>query len=368
MKVQRVQLGEQDRVSWLVIGDDYLPIGPIHEYLTYLEDLERSPHTIRAYAHHLCLFWQYLQHTHCDWTSVGLSELAEFVSWLRQPHTDFVSLQEETSRRSETTINAILSAVTMLYEYHTRVGRVEGSAFYQEQRLPNRRYKGLLYHISKHKPVHTRLVKLKAPRRIPGTLTAEEVGQLIAACQRLRDKFLVSLLYESGVRVGVALGLRHENIHSWDNVIWVVPRANNRNGARAKTREAYSIPVSPSLMRLYTDYLLHEFAATDSDYVFVNLWEGTRGQPMKYETVADLFRRLGAKTGLAVHPHLLRHTHATDLLRSGMDAAYVQKRLGHASVQTTINTYVHLTDKDLKEAYHAYTQKRTHPHGKEEQL
>ena len=118
MKVQRVQSGEQDRVSWLVIGDDYLPIGPIQDYLTYLEDLERSPHTIRAYAYHLCLFWQYLQHTHCDWTSVGLSELAAFVSWLRQPHTDFISLQEETSRRSETTINAILSAVAMLYEYH----------------------------------------------------------------------------------------------------------------------------------------------------------------------------------------------------------------------------------------------------------
>ena len=115
------------------------------------------------------------------------------------------------------------------------------------------------------------------------------------------------------------------------------------------------------------DYLLQEFGDTDSDYVFVNLWQGKRGQPMKYETVADLFRRLGAKTGLAVHPHLLRHTHATDLLRSGMDAAYVQKRLGHASVQTTINTYVHLTDEDLKEAYQAYTDNRVHSHMQEEQ-
>jgi integrase/recombinase XerD len=41
-----------------------------------------------------------------------------------------------------------------------------------------------------------------------------------------------------------------------------------------------------------------------------------------------------------------------------MDAAYVQKRLGHASVQTTINTYVHLSDDDLKQAYQVYNETR----------
>ncbi|NJK57564.1 MAG: tyrosine-type recombinase/integrase, partial [Pleurocapsa sp. SU_5_0] len=45
---------------------------------------------------------------------------------------------------------------------------------------------------------------------------------------------------------------------------------------------------------------------------------------------------------------------ATDLIRSGMDMAYVQKRLGHASIQTTVNTYVHLTDRDMREAYQTY--------------
>lgn len=358
MKVQRVQIAGQDRVTWLVIGDNYLPIRPIQDYLTYLEHLERSPHTIRAYAHHLCLYWQYLQEAQLDWTSVGLSELAEFVSWLRQPQSSIISMQEQISQRSESTINAILASVAMLYDYHERMSTVKGPTFYKERWQPSRRYKGLLHHITKHKPVQTRLVKLKVPRRIPHTLTPEQVQQFIEACHRLRDKFLISLLYESGLRVGQALGLRHEDIHSWDNVIRVVPRNDNENGARAKTREAYSIPISPSLMQLYTDYLLHEFDETESDFVFVNLWEGNRGQPMKYETVVALFRRLSARTGLAVHPHLLRHTHATDLLRSGMDAAYVQKRLGHASVQTTINTYVHLGDEDLKQAYQQYVESR----------
>lgn len=48
-------------------------------------------------------------------------------------------------------------------------------------------------------------------------------------------------------------------------------------------------------MDLYTEYLLHEFDEIESDYVFVNLWDGVIGQPMKYGAVADLFSRVSKK-------------------------------------------------------------------------
>jgi len=358
MKVQRVYLSERDNTTWLVLGDDYLPIAPIQDYLTYLENLERSPHTIRSYAHHLRLYWQYLQESNVDWTTVGLSDLAEFVAWLRYPQNGVSTMQEQESKRSESTINAILTAVVMLDDYHARVGTVEDLELHRHQTSTSRRYKGFLHHINKGKPIRTRLVKLKVPKRIPKTLTHDQVAQLLAACQRVRDKFLVSLLYETGMRIGQALGLRHEDIHSWDNVIRVEPRKGNMNGARAKTLESYCIPVSTELMALYTDYLMQEFDDTESDYVFVNLWDGVVGQPLSYDAVIDLFRRMSQASGVYARPHLLRHTHATQLIRSGMDVAHVQKRLGHANVQTTINTYVHLDDDDLKRAYHTYRETR----------
>ena len=369
MKVQRVQIPGQDRVSWLVLGDDYLSIRPIQDYLAYLENIERSPHTVRAYAYHLCLYWQYLQQSGLDWTAIGLSEMADFVSWLRRPVPEVVALQkEQEAKRTEATINAILAAVCMLYDFHERLGATQVHGFYREQVQPYRKYKRFLHHIAKGKPVRTRMIKLKAPKRLPQTLTADQVEGLLAACHRLRDKFLVSLLYETGMRVGQLLGLRHGDIHSWDNMIWIIPRDNNPNGARAKTREPYSIPVPPSLMTLYTRYLIEEFGETDSDFVFVNLWDGEIGQPMTYAAVIDLFRRISKTSGVHAHPHLLRHTHATQLLRSGMDAAYVQKRLGHASVQTTINTYVHLSDDDLKQAYLTYRHTRKRQEDQEEQV
>jgi integrase/recombinase XerD len=358
MKVQRVRIPERGGTTWIVLGDDYLAIQPIQQFLSYLEDLERSPNTIRSYAHHLKLYWDYLQDSRLEWTAIGLSELAGFVSWLRNPQPGVISLQEQVAPRSESTINTILASVSAFYDYHERAEAVQGIPLYQQQTQLHRRYKGFLHHLTKGKPVRTRLIKLKVPQRIPSTLTQDQVKQLIDACQRLRDKFLVSLLYHTGMRVGQALGLLHQDIQSWDNLIQITPRSTNDNQARAKAREAYAVHVSSDLMVLYTDYLIQEFNETDSDYVFVNLWDGQIGAPMTYTSVADLFRRLSKKTGIAVHPHMLRHTHATELIRAGWDAALVQRRLGHAHVQTTINTYVHLTDDDLKSAYHAYLERR----------
>ena len=160
------------------------------------------------------------------------------------------------------------------------------------------------------------------------------------------------------MRIGQALGLRHEDIQSMDNLIRIEPRDDNANGARAKSQHPYIIHVTKELMGLYTRYVCDEFMEILgdhlSDYVFVNLWEGRKGQPMTYSTVMALFTRLAQKTGIKIHPHMLRHTHATQLLREGMDMAYVQKRLGHAHIQTTLDTYVHVSTDDLKQAYQDY--------------
>lgn len=71
---------------------------------------------------------------------------------------------------------------------------------------------------------------------------------------------------------------------------------------------------------------------------------------MRYTAIQDLFMRLSKIVGQKVTPHRMRHTHATELIRQGWDMALVQKRLGHLSIQTTVNTYTHLSNQDLKNA------------------
>ncbi len=51
MLVQRVVSPVAQQESWTVLGEDDVPVGPIERYLSYLTDIERSPNTIKAYAH-----------------------------------------------------------------------------------------------------------------------------------------------------------------------------------------------------------------------------------------------------------------------------------------------------------------------------
>lgn len=359
MKVQRIQLTEAGHCSWVVLDDHYLPIAPIVTFLKFLDNLGRSPHTRRATAHHLKLFWEFLRDEHLLWTDVDVAQLAAFVGWLRLPDPSLVPFEVVSARRTDATIDQILTSIHVFYDFHMRLKSVADIPLYHFLMVPNRRYKPFLHGFVKTKLVQSRVVKVKREHRRAKTLTKEQIAELIAACPRLRDRFLLSLLYETGMRIGQVLGLRHEDIRLEDQSITIVPRANNVNGARAKSRRSYVIPdISPSLMRLYTDYLIEELGALEADhlpdYVFVNLWEGEVGRPMTYETVMSLVRRLRKKTGIAFAPHLFRHTRATIWLRDDhLSLETTAHLLGHASIQTTHDTYIHLTAQEVREELRA---------------
>ncbi len=358
MKVQKGQL-EDGQTIWLVLDDNYLPVEPISKYLRYLDSLERSPHTIAGYARNLKLYWEYLQHSSLDWKQVNLEQLSEFIHWLRNPEPRTIPLQPKEAKRSEKTINHALTTVNSFYEFHERLGTTEGVKAYGVGGKRGSKYKPFLHHISKGKLAKTRLLKVKEPLTLPGCLSDEQVKTLINACNRIRDKFLICLLYETGMRIGEALGLRHEDmVTGGKNEIHLKKRWDNFNQARAKGEDRI-IHVNKELMRFYSDYLIEEYPEdVDCDYVFVSIWSHQleSGTPLKYSAVDSLFRRLGKKTGIHATAHLLRHTHATNLIKAGWKMSYVQKRLGHSDIQTTVNTYVHLLDDDLKAEYQKYLQ------------
>jgi len=353
MKVQKICLPEQDYVSWVVLDDDYLIVEPIAAFLSFCENIGRSPNAIRSSAHHLKLFWEFLREKHVEWTEVDVAHLAAFVSWLRQENPVLLSLEQKPAARTDATIDQMLTAVHSFYDFQMRMKTVPDLPLYRFLMMPNRRYKPFLYGIAKMKPVQSRVIKVKREQHRVKTLTQEQIQQTLDACHHQRDRFLLSLLFDGGIRIGQALGLHHEDIRPEDNEIEIVPRQHNTNGARAKTRESYSVPVSPSLMQLYTDYLIDELSGLEvdalPDYVFVNLWEGEIGRPLTYATVRSLLRRIEKKTGIHVTAHMYRHSRATMWIRDDhLPLAMVSRLLGHASVSTTQATYVHLTAQDLR--------------------
>lgn len=360
-------VGADQRERWLVLGDDHVPIKPVQQFLVHLDNVERSPNTLAAYAYHLKAFFEFLQERRRDWTAIGVGELADFVAWLRSgQRAGVTSIPGPRAQRSERSVNAMLAAVATFYDFHGRVGTVDALPLYSTQRGGRRSYKPLLYGIGKSRPVKRPVLGLKTPRPPARVLTRAQVEHVVTACSSLRDTFLICLLYETGMRIGQALGLRHEDVRARECVIRIIPRSHTPTRARAKTREAYAIDVPAALMDLYIDYLTTEYGRLESDFVFVNLWKEPVGAPMTYKGVSDLFGRLSKKTGVKVTPHMLRHTHATELIADGWEPMLVQKRLGHSSVQTTINTYVHVPPEKLTKAYKKYLDSRNTPDGKEQ--
>ena len=81
-----------------------------------------------------------------------------------------------------------------------------------------------------------------ATAKAPTPVTAGETRRLVDACSSLRDRFLIVLLSETGLRIGEALGLRHEDLRLRAGELRVVPRECNVSAARVKGLKARSVP------------------------------------------------------------------------------------------------------------------------------
>lgn len=360
MRVQRVLMPGSGVESWTVVGDDHVPVEPVERFLAYLASIERSPNTVKAYAHDLKDWFTFLGRRDLDWQTVTLEDVAGFVAWLRLPPAGrdgrVAVLPTVEHHCSAASVNRKLAALSSFCEFHARHG-VQLAGLLTTLAPAGRgrsssvtSYKPFLQHITKN--TRRRAITLAAPTPRPMVLTAGEAQTILDACDRLRNRLLFALLLDTGVRIGEALGLRHEDVAIAECQVTVVPRHND-NRARAKAGRSRSIPASAELMRLYADYLNSEYGTLDSDYVFVNLWGRPHGHPLGYPAVYDLVGRLRRRTGIAFGPHQFRHTYATWLLRRGAGMESVKELLGHASITTTIDTYGHLTVEDARRTLEA---------------
>lgn len=361
MKVQRVLMPSSQAESWTVLGDDLSPIDPVERFLAYLASIERSPNTVKAYAHDLKDWFAFLSNRGLDWRLVTLEDVAGYVAWLRLSPAardgQVLMLPMVKHHCSASSVNRKLAALTSFCEFHARHG-VPLSGLLVTMAPAGRgshtstSFKPFLYHITKNNDQRRRTVKLSSSPPQPRILTVTEAQAILDACEHLRDRFLFALLLDTGVRIGEALGLRHEDLAIAERAVAIVPR-DNENRARVKGGRSRVIPASAELMRLYADYLNDEYGALDSDYVFVNLWGRPRGHPLTYPAVYDLVGRLRRRTGVFFGPHWFRHTYATWLLRRGAGVENVKELLGHASITTTMDTYGHLTVEDARASLQA---------------
>ena len=199
MRVQRVLMPGTDLESWTVLGDDHMPVEPVERFLSYLASIEKSPNTIKAYAHDLKDWLTYLDRQSVDWRSAGLEEVAGFVAWLRIPPEArdgrVAVLPTVAPCCSASSVNRIMAALTSFCGFHARHG-VELSGLLITMQPTGRRraatsYKPFLHHVSKRDGERHRTIKLKAARVFPKVLTVQQAQAILDACAHLRDRLLL---------------------------------------------------------------------------------------------------------------------------------------------------------------------------------
>lgn len=346
MRVQKILI-RNDQPRYLLLDNDGQIIEPVRLYLKYLDGRGCSIFTLRTYCFHLKLFFEFLQAHRLDYLMINKKGkrvllLTEFMGFLRQWQGDNV-LSLHVKRKNKT-INDIMSTVIGFYRFLALNGEVSIPESLMEQ--SSRGYRSFLSELMPYKRIKRSYFRLKEEQHEVEVCSRTDVMTLIQACDTLRDKLLISIMYEAGLRLGEALNLWVKDFKVWENRIHIQQHEGANPFARVKNQNEGILDIPQEVMRLFCRYMADEYPGKDYQYVFLNLRGKHIGEPLKAATVEAKFQQLGGKvTGIRIHPHVLRHSHATELIEIGnWDVLDVQTRLRHRHVQTTIQSYIRLSD------------------------
>ena len=175
------------------------------------------------------------------------------------------------------------------------------------------------------KPIELELPSPK--RKMPRWLDEEEVEKLINACETSLEKAIVYVLLDTGMRVGELLRLKVKDIDFEEGFLLIT-----RKGGYQRW-----VPISEKALKVLKEYLDAEGIAKGRCF------------RISYSEVWRTLKELGERAGLEIslHPHLLRHTRASQLRLEGVALEDIKELLGHSNIQTTL-IYTHIKPVDLK--------------------
>jgi integrase len=340
-------------------------------FLDHLVDRGFSPHTICAYAYDLRRLFTFLAAEDMDWREFRGPDALRLLAFLRRAPSRRPAQrlgltvvvggpQTPGSLLAPATVNRILAAVSSFYDWAVVAEEYDGDSPMQKRldpalaRVPDR-HQPFMGRASRQQPMR-RTVTVKQPRRLPRPVDEAVLEQFIGSLKRLRDLAVFLLMLDGGLRPGEALSLHLDDISYGRRRVTVRKRDDHPRGVRGKSRTERVVDLhEPRTLEAVSRYVMHErpLDAT-SPFVFLIGGKGTRRlEPLGYDAVVRLFARRLDKLGLRTPettPHALRHTHATAMWEGGMRELSLQKRLGHASPEST-KVYTRVSDEAVLADY-----------------
>jgi integrase/recombinase XerD len=281
-------------------------------YKAYLR-LEKSlsDHSVDAYLHDVTKLTQYLQVTNNEKkpAALTLKDLQAFVKWIGE-----LGMGATTQAR-------IISGIRSFYKYllTEQLVTIDPS---------------------------TLLEAPKTRRKLPDTLSFEEIEQLIGAidlssAEGTRNKAILETMYSCGLRVSELVGLKISCLYLDIGFIRVIGKGDKERLVPIGTDAIKCIKIYKDTVRSH-----QTVSEKNQDILFLN----RRGNALSRVMIFYIIKSLALTAGITkvISPHTFRHSFATHLVEGGADLRAVQEMLGHESITTT-EIYTHLNRDFLRD-------------------
>ena len=366
---------------WTVLDEDLAVVDEADAFLRHVRfGRDGSELTTRSYAGGIALFLRWCARTGRHWHD-GVAALGLFITWLRhagpQASGAHVVVGGQVLAgpgaepvREARRINGVLTAVRGFVAHAVTSGQAPGELM------------GLIYELADERdlPAQARgeerrmawrmraRHRLHEPEATVDRASDEEIVALLRACRSARDRLIVLLMARGGLRRGELCGLRRSDVHLLVDSrrlgcevarahLHVVRREDNSNEAWAKSRRQRVVPLDFLVVQVFDVYEFERMRVADaanSDFVFVNLFRGKIGKPMRPDAIGELMAAASRRAGLdvAVRPHQLRHAYGSNVVDAGAGIDVVADLLGHVSVASS-HVYLHPDSSRLRAAVDA---------------
>lgn len=185
-----------------------------------------------------------------------------------------------------------------------------------------------------------RIHKIKTSKVVRETYTDETIEKLRDSCEEIRDLAIIDFLTSTGVRVGELVKLNVEDINFEERSCIVF-------GKGSREREVYF----DARTKLHLEKYL-SLRKDDNPALFVSLLSPY--DRLEISGVEIRLKKLGRELDLQkVHPHKFRRTMATKAIDKGMPIEQVQRLLGHAKIDTTLQ-YAMVNQNNVKLSHHRF--------------
>ena len=288
----------------------------LSNFLKYLINVkEYSSNTKDSYAYDIAEFLLFLDSINVDKKNIKKEDIQQYLMYINNRNI------------SKQSIKRRLCALRSFYKYLVK------------------------YKIVVSNPFET-ISSTKGEKKLPHFLSEKEVTELLDSNEKRtdflkdRDQALLELMYASGLRASEVISLKINDLDLDSKLVKVKGKGNKERLIPFNNHSKNALIKYMSNTRY--QLLEKRKEEKETDILFLN----NNGNQLSRRGIEYLINQIVIKTGfnMKVHPHMLRHSFATELLSNGADLRTIQELLGHSSISTT-SIYTHVTFADLQKTY-----------------